>query len=161
MPMFTVGFSSSNSIQENLKKFNERILLVLINHIEEYLRKIEIDMGMDENTKFTITVNNGQVNLATDYSIINAVQNNGISADELQRLLSDIRSNLSNLSDEDKESVSDCLEVIEAESTSNNPKKSFLKTALNTLKGINGSVQFAAAVTTLAEFVMPLLGVVV
>jgi hypothetical protein len=161
MPMFTVGFSSSNSIQENLKKFNERILLVLINHIEEYLRKIEIDMGADESISYSITVHGGQVNLATDKSTINAIQNNGISADELQKLLSDIRSNLSNLSDEDKESVSDCLEVIEAESVSNNPKRSFLKTALNTLKGINGSVQFVAAVATLAEFIMPLLGVVV
>ena len=60
---------------------------------------------------------------------------------------------MSGLSDEDKESAQDYLEVIEAELNKPQPKKSFLKTAMAGLKAIKGSVEFSAAVSAIMQFV--------
>jgi hypothetical protein len=157
IPYQMMAYSNSKKLQDIVRDFNERVPMVLIRNIEGFLTKIGIDMGMDDNTTFAITVNSGQVNIASDNSTINAVQNNGISIDELKKLLSDVRSNTSELSNEDKETVSDCLEVIEVHAAEATPRKSLIKNAITTLKGIKGVVEFGAAVTALAEFIIPLL----
>lgn len=46
--------------------------MVLIRHIERYLTKIGIDMGLDEKVSYLITIENRQVNIANDNSTINA-----------------------------------------------------------------------------------------
>lgn len=81
------SYSSSRKYQDKLDGFNQRVTLVLISHISAYLTRIGIEMGLDENTKYTINVHNGQMNLATDDSTILTVQNNEMNGPELQELI--------------------------------------------------------------------------
>lgn len=153
------SYSSSNKYQEMTKTFNERVVYVLIRYIETYLTKIGYDMGMDEHVKYSITVNNGQVNLATDNATINAIQNNGIDIQQLKILLDAVRrETISKLSQDDAEAAEECLEVIETELTQPKPpRKSLLKTALTGLRAIKGTAEFGAAVSVLVQFIQTVL----
>ena len=42
------GYSSSKNYQDIIKGFNDRFVMVLIRHIERYLTKVGIDMGLDD-----------------------------------------------------------------------------------------------------------------
>lgn len=53
-------------LPEKLKDFNNRVTMVLIRNIETYLTKIGIDMGIDENVSYNITVKDGQINIAIE-----------------------------------------------------------------------------------------------
>ena len=55
-----MGYSSSSKWQDKIKGFNERFVMVLIRHVESYLTKIGIDMGIDEKNIYNVTVQNGQ-----------------------------------------------------------------------------------------------------
>ena len=44
--MLGMGYSHSNEYQDIVKEFNHGLSLILIQHIEAYLRKIIISMGM-------------------------------------------------------------------------------------------------------------------
>ena len=149
---------SSSKYQDRVKAFNVRVVLVLIRHIEGYLTKIGIDMGVDETMKYSITVNNGQVNLATDNSVINATQNNGINYMELKALIDALRNELNeSMNSEDVEAVKESIEVIESELAQQNPKKSLIKTALTTIQVVKGTVEFSAAVAALVQFIQNIL----
>jgi len=150
--------TGSNKYQDKVKGFNERVVLVLIRYIESYLTKIGIDMGIDETVKYSITVNDGQVNLATDNSVINATQNIGINQAELKDLILAIKNNLTqDITPEDSIAISESIEVIESELSQPNPRKSFLRTALSTIQAVKGTVEFGAAVTALVQFVSTVL----
>lgn len=43
-----LGYSASDKYQDKVKGFNERFVMVLIRHVERYLTKIGIDMGLDD-----------------------------------------------------------------------------------------------------------------
>lgn len=150
------GYTSSNQFQDKIKAFNDRVIMVFIHHIEAYLTKIGIDMGLDENISYNISVSGGQVNIANDNAIINATNNTGIDAQQLMELISNVREASVDISEEDCESLNDSLEVIESISTPDKPKRSFVKTAITTLKAIKGSAEFAAAVAALIAFVQGL-----
>lgn len=159
----SIGFSysHSNKYQEILKDFNDRVVMVIIRHIESYLTKVGIDMGIDDKLVYNITVRDGQVNIANDNSSITATNNSGsIDINELLKLLDEIRAeaNKSNLSSDDMEAVESSLDVIGEESKSAQPRKSFIKTAVAGLKAVKGTVEFAAAVATLIQFIQPLIG---
>ena len=154
-----MGYSNSRHYQDKVKGFNDRVVMVLIRHIECYLTKIGIDMGVDEKISYSITVHNGQVNIANDEATINATNTNDFDNNEFMRLLEIIKDLAKGLSAEDKESLECSLEVIEEEYKSCRPRKSFLKTAITGLTMIKGSAEFAAAVTTLIQFINPLIGV--
>lgn len=148
------SYSSSTKYQDKVKSFNDRVVMILIRHIEVYLTKIGIDMGIDEQTKFSITVNNGQVNLASENSTINAVQNNSVDIKELESLINTVRNKISSeLSEEDIVIVEENLEVFESELKSSNPRKSLLKTAITSLSVIKSTAEFGAAVSTLIQFI--------
>lgn len=147
------GYSSSSKRQDKVKGFNDRVVFVLIQNIERYLTKIGIDMGMDENTKYSITVNNGQVNLASDNSTINATVNNGINYSELQSLLNTARAESEKLSSEDAAAVHETLDTVQAELSHEKPKKGLLMTILTGLRAIKGTVEFAAAIAALMQFI--------
>lgn len=156
-----LSYSSSTHFQDHVKAFNERVVMILINHIENYLTKIGIDMGVDEKINYNITVHNGQINIANDNAVINA--NSIISSTQVEQmygLISDISkaAKKSNLSTEDEEILESNLEVIEEEIKKEKPRKGFIKAAIAGLKGIKGTAEFAAAVTALAEFILPLIG---
>lgn len=151
------GYTSSNVFQDRTKAFNDRVVMVLIRHIESYLTKVGIDMGIDEKVTYTITVTNGQVNIASDNANINATNNVGTDVEKLTALISDVRAAAAGIDGEDAETLSDSLEVIEEEVKAEKPKKSFIKTAITGLKTIKGTVEFAAAVAALAEFLQTVL----
>lgn len=151
-------YAHSNRYQDWAKGFNEQVVLVLVNHISGYLTKIGIDMGMDENIRYSITVHNGQVNVASDNATINSTQNNGLNTSELSKILTEVRQAILSLSsDEDKESAQEYIEVIEDELNKPQPKKSLLKTAIAGLQAIKGTVEFGAAVTAIFQFIQTII----
>lgn len=152
-----LGYSTSKSCQDKIKGFNDRFVMVLIRHIEQYLTKVGIDMGLDERIIYNVTVEKGQAIIATDGSSVNATNQIGTDGNELASLIAAVKANTGNLTPEDKDAVNESLEVIEAETSAEKPKKSMLKTALTTLRTIKGVAEFGAAVAALAEFIGPLI----
>jgi len=146
------GYSSSKKYQDKVKGFNDRVTMVLIRHIERYLTKIGIDMGVDEKVTYSITVQNGQVNIANDNATINATNTNGIDFSQCSKLLETLRKSASDLSPDDKETLESSLEVIKEEVQTAQPRKGFLKTAIAGIKTIKGTTEFAAAAVALFEF---------
>ena len=151
-----MGYSGSTKYQDMVKGFNDRVVYVLIRHIEGYLTKIGIDMGVDEKNTFNITVKNGQVNIANDNSTLTAYNNISFDPSELDKLIEDVKkiSQKEKLSSNDVEQLNCNLEVISEELKSTQPRKSFIKTAVNGIKMIKGTVEFGAAITTLIQFVL-------
>ena len=84
---------------------------------------------------------------------------NTVDIQELMRLINDVqvKADECDLSDEEKETVENSLEVIEQEAKAEKPRKSFIKTAITGLKAIKGTAELAAAVVTLFQFLQPLL----
>ena len=133
------GYSHSNKYQDIVKEFNHGLSLILIQHIEAYLRKIIISMGYDEEVTYMITVHGGQVNISKDNSTINATQNNnGSNIDELMRLVSSIKALLDDTIPEDeKELINDNIEAIQEQLKNDKPKKGLIKTCIN---GLNSAI---------------------
>lgn len=152
------GYALSKKYQDKVKGFNDRVVLVLIRHVERYLTKVGIDMGLDEKSTYTITVHNGQVNVANDNATITAVNSNsGIDRETLVNLIQNVRAASQELPSDDAEVVSDSLETIEAEALSEHPKKGLLRTAITGIKAVKGPIEFVAAVTTLLQFLSNIL----
>lgn len=142
-----------NKRQDKIKGFNERFVMVSIRHVERYLTKIGIDMGIDEKNVYNVTVQNGQAIIANDNSTVTATTHIGVNANELERLIAAVRTKMDTLTDTDKETASESLEVIEAEIVSEKPKKSMIKTAITSLQAIKGVAEFGAAVSALIQFI--------
>ena len=156
-----MSYSHNRKFQDILKDFNSRVTMVLIRHIETYLTKVGIDMGLEDNITYNITVKNGQVNIANDNATITATNTvSGINGDELAQLLERITTTAqkSELSPEDKETVSSSIEVIGEELKAEKPRKSFIKTAITGLQAIKGTAEFGAAVVALIQFIQPIIG---
>ena len=86
------------------------------------------------------------MNIANDEATINATQNVGTNADELQKLITALRSDIKeDISDEDKNDVNDCINVIESELMSGNPNE-------QTVKRIDCGVKFASSCCSLLTF---------
>ena len=152
------GYSSSRNFQDRIKGFNERFVMVLIRHIERYLTKVGIDMGLDDKITYNVTVQSGQAIIATDHSNVTATNNVGVDADKLSKLIADVRATSGGLTSEEQENVADSLEVIETEASAEGPKKGMLKTAIAASKSIKGIKEFGEAVVALSEFVNSLIG---
>ncbi len=157
------AYCHSKHLSDMAKSFGNRIILPFTNNIELYLRHLGIDMGIDESEHYVITVNGGQVNLAKDNSIINAVQNNSINTAELDRLVQSVKilSAQANLSTDRFEAINDNIDVLQEELKKNEPKKGFIKTAIcglqNACLGLKDTVELSAAVTSLIQFAMTVL----
>lgn len=78
-------------------------------------------------------------------------------ANKLNKLIAEVQTATSSLAEEDQQTVSECLEVIETEAVAEKPKKGMIKTALSALQTVKGVAEFGAAVATLVEFISPLL----
>jgi hypothetical protein len=152
------GYSSAKSYQDRLKAFNDRVVMVLIRHIESYLTKIGIDMGVDEKVTYSITVNNGQAIIANDSSVVTVTNNIEMDIEQMSNLIQNIKvaAEKSKLSEEENETLNDSLDTIEEETKSKKPKRSLIKTAINGIKVLKGTAEFAAAVTALIQFLQPL-----
>lgn len=152
-----MGYSSSRKYQDKIKGFNERFVMVLIDHIERYLTKVGIDMGLDDKFEYNVTVQNGQAIIATDNATVTATNNIGIDTGELKNLILAVQETSASLSLEDRKSVSEYVQVIETEVMAERPKKAMIRTALNGLIAVKGITEFGAAVASLIEFISPLL----
>ena len=75
----------------------------------------------------------------------------------IHKLIAEVQTATSSLAEEDQQTVSECLEVIETEAVAEKPKKGMIKTALSALQTVKGVAEFGAAVATLVEFISPLL----
>ena len=153
-----MGYSSSSKWQDKIKGFNDRFVMVLIRHVERYLTKIGIDMGIYDKIIYNVTVQNGQAIIANDNSSVTSTINIGATTNTIEQLISAVRTRLDTLtSEEDKETASESLEVIEAEVAAEKPKKSMIKTAIASLQAVKGTVEFASAVAALIQFVKQML----
>lgn len=156
-----MSYSYSRKYQEILKDFNDRVTMVLIRHIETYLTKVGIDMGLDDNIVYSITIKNGQVIIANDNATINASNNvNQIDIGSLEEIIEIIKKEAaaSDLSSENIDILNSSLEVVREEAKANKPRKHFIKTALAGINAIKGTTEFGAAVATLMQFIQPLIG---
>ncbi len=157
------AYSHSNKFADKLKEFNHRVVFVLINHIENFLKKVGIEMGLDNNV--TYNINGTQVNIANDEATINATQNIGANAEELQKFIAALRNDISeDMSADDKNDVNECINVIEGELMSGNPNEQTVKSQFKLLKRIDSSVKFASSccsLLTFADKIYPFLGEII
>lgn len=145
------AYSSASTFDGMVKDFNHRVVFVLVGHIENYLRKVGIEMGLDNNV--TYNINGTQVNIANDDATINATQNNGINTSELKELIAALRNEISaDLSNEDKDDAKECVDVIEKELLSGSPNEQNVKSQFKILKRIDCGVKFASACCSLLTF---------
>lgn len=149
--MIAMGYSRSKYYQEKVKAFHDRVTLVLVNHIENYLMNIAIDMGYDEEVKHMITVNGTQVNISNGNSTLNAVQNNNNNeSSELIKIIDDIRGSIidESIPKEEKELILENVEAIQEQLESDKPKKGLIKTCLS---GLNTTIMALPHAIKLAE----------
>lgn len=145
------SYSTASKYADKLKDFNHRVVFILINHIENYLKKVGIEMGIDNNLTYNIT--GTQVNIANDEATINATQNIGVNAEELQKLISALRSEIrEDMPEADKNDVNECVNVIENELLSGDPNEQTVKSQFKILKRIDCGVKFASACCSLLTF---------
>lgn len=150
------GYSTSKKFQEKVNAFGNEFIRVLITHIENYLTRISIQMGLDDKTTVNVNIENStlantQVNVASKGSAITTNQT-VCDMERLQKLIRELLNSASDLNEEDRETVNDCIETIST-ITDEKPKKGIIKMALNTLKGIAGTTEFIAAATAIVQFV--------
>lgn len=88
---------------------------------------------MESKDNIVIHMNGGQLNLAKDEATINATQNNGIEAKELDDIIHGITENLSGLNKENADEIMDIVEMAKEELTKPEPKTSRLKNCLSLL----------------------------
>ena len=115
-----MGYSSSTKFQDKIKGFNERFIMVLIGHIERYLTKVGIDKVV-----YNVTVHKGQAIIATDNASVTATNYFGVDANKLNKLIAEVQTATSSLAEEDQQTVSECLEVIETEAVSRKAQKGY------------------------------------
>lgn len=150
------GYTRSRNFQDIVNAFGNEFVRVLITHIENYLTRISIQMGLDEKTTVNVKIensnlSNSQINVASDSSSI-VTNQTACDINQLQKLLNSLLFAAEELNPDDRQTVDECIEVIET-IKEDKPKKSIIKMAVNTLKGIAGTAEFAAAVATIAQFV--------
>lgn len=81
---------------------------------------------------WTFNVSDGvQVNVANDNSTINVIQNNGVNISELDNIIKGIKDNLSDLKEEDADSIRDIVDMAKDELEKSEPKVSRLKNCLS------------------------------
>jgi len=116
---------------------------------------VEIDMGLNENIVWN--VNGGQVNVASGNATIHATQNNGMSANELDNIIKEIKSNLSILKKEEADEIIDIVEMAKEELIKPEPKVSRLRNCLTLIAPMftiaNGIPALVSNLQRLQEFI--------
>lgn len=142
--------AGSDQYSDLIKDFNERVSLVLINQISAYLTKLGIDRGFEEKIETHIVAGDGnQINVANNGSTITAVL--GLENKKLDAAINEMLNTAQVLSEVDRNATREFAEVIKDESNKVNPRKSMINTAVNGLKMIKGTTEFAAAVATIIQ----------
>ena len=139
-------YGSSRKYQDMVDSFNDRVVHLLVSHIEIYLKGVWLSMGVDG--KINISVNGGQVAIAQGQGTVNATQNNHYGQAQNLKELAEEFFKLIEALDMDKEEKEDTKEIIEvavAEVVSEKPKRSLIKHAIEKVEyagklgmGLNG-----------------------
>ena len=107
----------------------------------------------------TFNMNGGQFNYAKDNATINATQNNGVNASELDSIIKDIMENLSELKKEDAESIIDAIEMVREELAKPEPKVSRLRSCVTLFAPMftiaNGIPALANNLQGLIDYITP------
>lgn len=141
--------------QDNVKEFNDRVVLVLINNINDYLTRIGIDMGLDENIIWNVS--GGQVNVANDNAVINATQNNGVEMTEIENLIKNIMDNVYSLEKDNVETIVDSIEMIRDELQKPEPRGKIIS---NGIKLLAPMISIANGIPTLAAHIQKFIDMV-
>ena len=148
-------YGTKLNAQEITKEFNSRVVLVLINNINEYLTGVGIDMGLDDNIIFNVS--GGQVNVANDCATVNAIQNNGLNIDEVEKMVTGIFDNIDGLDDSNTEVLVETVEMIREELARPQPKKSVIGAGIKLIAPIvsiaNGMPILATNIQTFIDYV--------
>ena len=155
---FYYGFAHGNKFVDMYKGFLNKVVRRLIANITEHLIMIGIEMGLDTCDSITNNigpVQNLQMNQTIGSSTISATQNNGINEAQLSDLLNAILIAAEDEIDDEEsiEDVRDSVEIVRVQMESGEPKRGVLKGALSVMRGVNGGVQFAAALAQIIEFI--------
>ena len=94
-----------------------------------------------------VNISGGQINIAKDNAIINAIQNKGMDGNELETIFQAIKENLFGLKKDDVDAMLDLLEQVKEELDKEEPKKSRLQ---NCLKIIAPMITIANGIPVLA-----------
>lgn len=146
---------------DSVKEFNNRIVLPFVNYIEGYLVEIAVKMGFDENIKYDISINGGnvQLNIAEGNIEKPSQTNNGIELNQLMPLLDNVFKHAKyDMPKDELDKVILSIESIKGELQKPQPKMNMVNAALNVIKAVKGSAEFAAAFTVLWQFLQPFLG---
>lgn len=152
---YTMAYSTSRQYQDKLKGFCDNVVEPLVNHIDSNYERIFIEMGYDEDSKYEITINGGQVNIAKDNAFINANQTN---YSEIDKLVANIRQNIDKIEDKEiRQDIIDNVEGIQEELSKKDVKKGRIKSFISSLQiilpKIGNIIEVSAAVTELITFV--------
>lgn len=139
-------YGSGKRFQDMVDAFNDRVVSLLIGHIEVYLKGVWLDMG--DNQKIHINVNGGQVAIAQGQGTVNATQNIHYGqAQELKELTETFYRLLEKIEidKDEKEDTKEIVEVAVAEIVAEKPKRSLIKHAIEKIEyagklgtGLNG-----------------------
>ena len=157
---YVYPYSTSSKYQDKVKGFNDKFILPFINAINGNFERICVEMGLDEENKYIITINGEQVNIAKDNSIIYANQNNNSDLNELVTKLKKVLEENS-VSEDIKNEIMDNAEGILEEVSSRKPRKgrirSFVEGLKQSAKLVPTVVEVGANIATIISFVEPLI----
>jgi len=121
-------------------------------HYQCRVRKLSAIERQQTQMIFNISAN--QANVATDNANINATQNNNVDIEQAKKLIEAVRCVIpANISQDDKNVITDSLEAVEEQLSKPVPKKSVMTTLLTGFKAAVGAAEFGAAVATLIQFI--------
>lgn len=115
-----------------------------------------------EEKNVTYNVYGGQLSLASDNATIYATQNNGVSGNELDKIIQDIVQNLSELEKEDAENIKDIAEMAKEELEKPEPKVSRLRNCVTLIAPMftvaNGIPSLVNNLQRLVDYITPYIG---
>lgn len=107
----------------------------------------------------TLNMNGGQFNYARDNATLNATQNNGVRANELDEIIRGIMENLSGLKQEDADSIRDIIDMANEELKKPEPKVSRLRNCLTLIAPmftvVNGIPVLVSNLQKLVDYITP------
>lgn len=123
----------------------------------EYFNERKTENKMMDNKNVSFTVHGGQVNIASGNATINATQNNGVSASELDDILKGITESLSKLEKENADEIADIVQMAKEELAKPEPKASRLRNCLTLIAPMftiaNGIPTLATNLQRLQEYI--------
>jgi len=113
---------------------------------------------MNDRRNVTFNISGGQVNIAKDNATIYATQNNGMTMDELEQLIKDIKESVVKLPEENAMEIIDVVDMAHEELKKSEPKLSRLRNCITLLAPMitiaNGIPNLATNLQRLYELII-------